>query len=86
MQLLRLVSIDMKVAHRTISANIGPNGRWNPLMHTVAVLAYDGISPFHLSVPGIVFGDDLLKLGIPRYNLHVCAERIVSATNSPRLS
>lgn len=45
-------------------------------MHTVAVLAYDGISPFHLSVPGIVFGDDLLKLGIPRYNLHVCAERI----------
>ncbi|WP_210160552.1 GlxA family transcriptional regulator [Brucella anthropi] len=76
MQLLRLVSIDMKVAHRTISANIGPNGRWNPLMHTVAVLAYDGISPFHLSVPGIVFGDDLLKLGIPRYNLQVCAERI----------
>jgi transcriptional regulator GlxA family with amidase domain len=45
-------------------------------MHTIAVLAYDGISPFHLSVPGIVFSDDLLKLSTPRYNLHVCAERI----------
>ncbi|WP_227983316.1 GlxA family transcriptional regulator [Nocardia spumae] len=25
-------------------------------MHVVAVLAFDGISPFHLSVPGMVFG------------------------------
>lgn len=44
-------------------------------MHTIAVIAYDGISPFHLSVPCIVFGDDLLRLGAPRYELQVCAER-----------
>ncbi|PXV61767.1 transcriptional regulator, AraC family with amidase-like domain [Dyella jiangningensis] len=44
-------------------------------MHTVAVVAFDGISPFHLSVPCIVFGDDLLKLGTPRYRLFVCGER-----------
>ncbi|RDI65164.1 GlxA family transcriptional regulator [Nocardia pseudobrasiliensis] len=25
-------------------------------MHSVAVLAFDGISPFHLSIPGLVFG------------------------------
>ncbi|MGF6882053.1 transcriptional regulator GlxA family with amidase domain [Nocardia sp. GAS34] len=25
-------------------------------MHRVAILAFDGISPFHLSVPGLVFG------------------------------
>lgn len=44
-------------------------------MHTIAVIAYDGISPFHLSVPCIVFGDDLLRLGAPRYELRVCGER-----------
>lgn len=44
-------------------------------MHTVAVVAFEGISPFHLSVPCIVFGDDLLKLGAPRYRLLICGER-----------
>jgi transcriptional regulator GlxA family with amidase domain len=44
-------------------------------MHTIAVIAFDGISPFHLSVPCIVFGDDLLKLGVPRYRLLICGER-----------
>ncbi|WP_179402814.1 GlxA family transcriptional regulator [Burkholderia guangdongensis] len=44
-------------------------------MHTVAVIAYEGISPFHLSVPCIVFGDDLTRLGAPRYRLLVCGER-----------
>lgn len=44
-------------------------------MHTVAVLAFDGISPFHLSVPCMVFGDDLARLGVPRYRLLVCGER-----------
>ncbi|MFK4064193.1 GlxA family transcriptional regulator [Brucella anthropi] len=44
-------------------------------MHTIAVIAFDGISPFHLSVPCIVFGDDLLKLGAPRYRLVVCGEK-----------
>lgn len=44
-------------------------------MHTIAVIAFEGISPFHLSVPCIVFGDELLKLGVPRYRLLICGER-----------
>ena len=41
-------------------------------MRTVAVLAYDGISPFHLSVPCLVLGD---RGGAPsRYDVLVCAE------------
>lgn len=44
-------------------------------MHTIAVIVFDGLSPFHLSVPCIVFGDDLLKLGAPRYRLMICGER-----------
>jgi transcriptional regulator GlxA family with amidase domain len=47
-------------------------------MHTVAVIAFEGISPFHLSVPCIVFGDELLKLGAPRYRLLICGEKIGS--------
>ncbi len=41
----------------------------------VAVLAFDGISPFHLSVPCMVFGEDWQELGAPRFELMVCAER-----------
>ncbi|HWX01499.1 GlxA family transcriptional regulator [Collimonas sp.] len=41
-------------------------------MHTVAVIAFEGISPFHLSVPCMVFGDDLARLGVPRYRLLIC--------------
>ena len=39
----------------------------------VAVVAFDGISPFHLSVPCIVFGDDYSAGGLPRFDLRVCA-------------
>jgi len=45
-------------------------------MHTIAIVAFEGISPFHLSVPCVVFGDDLLKLGAPRYRLLICGEQI----------
>ncbi|MEQ4617831.1 MAG: helix-turn-helix domain-containing protein [Corticimicrobacter sp.] len=37
----------------------------------VAVLAFDRISPFHLSVPCLVFGDELQ--GASRYDVRVCA-------------
>jgi transcriptional regulator GlxA family with amidase domain len=37
----------------------------------VAVLAFDQISPFHLSVPCVVFGD--AHPGVPRFDLRVCA-------------
>jgi transcriptional regulator GlxA family with amidase domain len=40
---------------------------------SIAVVAYDGISPFHLSVPGLVFGEDRREAGVPRYDVRVCA-------------
>ena len=42
-------------------------------MHEIAVLAFPGISPFHLSVPSVVFGD--AALGPAAYRVRVCAER-----------
>lgn len=39
----------------------------------IAVLAFDGISPFHLSVPLLVFGDDRSALGMPQFDVRVCA-------------
>ncbi|TDD59409.1 helix-turn-helix domain-containing protein [Kribbella antibiotica] len=41
-------------------------------MRTVAVLAFDGMSPFHLSVPCLVLGDPWSGTG--RYDVRVCAE------------
>lgn len=40
---------------------------------TVAVVAFDGISPFHLSVPCMVFGEDRTEAGAPRFRVQVCA-------------
>jgi transcriptional regulator GlxA family with amidase domain len=40
---------------------------------SVAVVAFDGISPFHLSVPCLVFGEDRRPDGSPRFRLRVCA-------------
>jgi transcriptional regulator GlxA family with amidase domain len=40
---------------------------------TVAVVAFDGISPFHLSVPCLVFGEDRSAIGVPPFRLLVCA-------------
>lgn len=37
----------------------------------IAVVAFEQISPFHLSVPCVVFGDT--HPGIPQFNLKVCA-------------
>src|SRR4029453_13875398 len=41
--------------------------------NTIAVVAFDGISPFHLSVPCLVFGEDRSDAGVPRFELLVCA-------------
>jgi len=49
----------------------------------VAVVAFDGISPFHLSVPCLVFGEDRRPDGTPRFELAVCAaERGPLRTNA----
>ena len=42
-------------------------------IETVAVVAFDGISPFHLSVPCMVFGEDRTEAGAPRFRVQVCA-------------
>jgi transcriptional regulator GlxA family with amidase domain len=39
---------------------------------SVAVVAFEGISPFHLSVPCLVFGEDRRGDGIPPYDMRVC--------------
>ena len=39
---------------------------------TIAVVAFDRISPFHLSVPCLVF-EDRSPHGLPRFRLRVCA-------------
>jgi len=44
-----------------------------PRPHRVAVVAFDGISPFHLSVPCMVFGPDMAGAGVPAFELQVCA-------------
>ncbi|MES2149103.1 MAG: helix-turn-helix domain-containing protein [Pseudomonadota bacterium] len=41
--------------------------------HRVAVIAFDGISPFHLAVPCAVFGHDCNYGGVQRIALMVCA-------------
>jgi AraC family transcriptional regulator, transcriptional activator FtrA len=38
----------------------------------VAVLAFDGISAFHLGVPGLVFGEDRRALGLPEFDYQLC--------------
>ena len=40
---------------------------------TVAVLAFDRISPFHLSVPCTVLGEDRRAAGVPQGRVLVCA-------------
>jgi transcriptional regulator GlxA family with amidase domain len=41
--------------------------------HIVAVIAFDGISPFHLSVPCVVFGENRNDGGVPLFDFRVCA-------------
>jgi hypothetical protein len=39
----------------------------------VAVLAFEGVSLFHLSVPGIVFGVTPAPTGLPPHEVRYCA-------------
>lgn len=41
--------------------------------NAIAVVAFDGISPFHLSVPCMVFGEERTSQGAPRFRVQVCA-------------
>ncbi|WP_024302469.1 helix-turn-helix domain-containing protein [Pseudogulbenkiania sp. MAI-1] len=51
----------------------------------LAIVAFDGISLFHLSVPTLIFGEDREASGVPRHTLHVCAERPGPLTSSTGL-
>lgn len=42
-------------------------------LHRIAVIAFDGISPFHLSVPCLVFEPRAGSSGLPDFDLRVCA-------------
>jgi transcriptional regulator GlxA family with amidase domain len=50
-----------------------PKSKHPKRMLTVAVIAFDGISPFHLSVPCLVFGGNGLDPGISNFVVKVCA-------------
>jgi transcriptional regulator GlxA family with amidase domain len=50
-------------------ASIRPQAR----RRSIAVVAFDRISAFHLSVPCLVFGEDRRELGVPAFELRVCA-------------
>lgn len=39
---------------------------------TIAVIAFDGISPFHLSIPCTIFGEERAELGLTPNRLIVC--------------
>ncbi|MDY7580033.1 helix-turn-helix domain-containing protein [Herbaspirillum sp. RTI4] len=39
----------------------------------IALLAFDGISTFHLSIPYAVFGENRQDIGIPAYTISLCA-------------
>ncbi|MFZ6646969.1 GlxA family transcriptional regulator [Undibacterium sp. TJN25] len=51
---------------------------------TVAVIAFDGISPFHLSVPCMVFGEFLGAAGLPEFDVCVCSAE--AARGSQRIT
>ncbi len=42
-------------------------------IRTIAVIAFDDISPFHLSIPCEVFGTARSAAGVPRFTLRICA-------------
>ncbi len=53
---------------------------------TIAVIAFDRISPFHLSVPCAVFGEDRRGAGVPRCEVLICAEKREALSTSAGFS
>ncbi|MFM0715765.1 helix-turn-helix domain-containing protein [Paraburkholderia strydomiana] len=54
--------------------------------HIVAVVAFDRISPFHLSVPCVVFGEDRRGGGLLDFDLRVCAAETGALTTTAGFS
>src|ERR1700748_3733364 len=57
-----------------------------PHRHIVAVVAFDHISPFHLSVPCVVFGEDRSGGGVPGFDFRVCAAETGALTTTAGFS
>lgn len=53
---------------------------------TIGVLAFDGISPFHLSVPSLVFGDLHKYADTPEIRLRVCSQAGTAGNHKIRTS
>ena len=53
---------------------------------TIAVVAFDRISPFHLSVPCAVFGEDRRDAGVPLFEVLVCGATKGTLTTSAGFS
>ncbi|CAE6749312.1 HTH-type transcriptional regulator CdhR [Paraburkholderia domus] len=54
--------------------------------HVVAVVAFDRINPFHLSVPCVVFGEDRSDAGLPDFDFRVCAAESGALTTTAGFS
>ncbi len=54
--------------------------------HVVAAVAFDRISPFHLSVPCVVFGEDRSGVGVPEFDFRVCAAETGALTTTAGFS
>lgn len=61
---------DAPAAHAAIQADLRIEA--HP-PRRVAVIAFDRMSPFHLSVPCVVFGEGRCEGGVPPFELRVCA-------------
>lgn len=53
---------------------------------TIAVIAFNGISPFHLAVPCAVFGEDRRDAGVPQFKVLVCGFEKGALTTSAGFS
>lgn len=49
------------------------SARTSPQHLRIAVIAFDGITPFHLSVPSLVFGNHHGGPGVPAFDVRICA-------------
>lgn len=45
-------------------------------VHKIAIIAYENISLFHLSIPSTIFGEDLDGVGARPYKITVCTETV----------
>ena len=54
---------------------------------SIAVIAFDGINPFHLTVPGLIFGKDRTLHGVPLFDYRICScdGPVIDADNGLRI-